>query len=72
MVETAVKSLVGLFVTFSVAAFSLVLAFPVMWCWNCAMPYIFHLPIINWIVSFSLCILATTFFKSSLITLDKK
>ena len=46
-----------------VIALGLVMAFPVKWCWNVTMPYIFSLPAISWGQAWCLSFLATVFFK---------
>jgi hypothetical protein len=44
---------------------SVVLAFPVKWCWNTTMPGIFHLKEIGVLEAWCLCFLATSFFRAS-------
>lgn len=44
---------------------SLLLAFPVMWCWNYVMPYLFGLPILNWGRAWCLTFLCGILLKSS-------
>lgn len=46
------------------AAFGLLIAFPVMWCWNATMPYIFSLPAITWGKAWCLMFLANILLKS--------
>lgn len=47
---------IGLVIVLSitVAALSLVMAFPFMWAWNYAMTSVFGLPEIGWLTSFCL------------------
>lgn len=52
-------------VVFTVIFLSLILAFPVKWCWNVVMPYLFELKEISWGQAWCLSFLASTFFKSS-------
>ena len=47
-----------------VAALSLLLAFPVKWCWNYAVVSTFGLPVLTWGKAWCLSFLAGTFFKS--------
>ena len=44
--------------------FGLLMAFPIMWCWNYTMVDIFKLPVINWGQSYCLYILSNWFIKS--------
>jgi hypothetical protein len=61
---------VGIFIVIAtialVACFGLILAFPIMWCWNYTMPAIFHLPTITWGQSWCLNFLAGCLIKSTL------
>jgi hypothetical protein len=50
---------------------SLILAFPVKWCWNVVMPYLFELKEIGWGQAWCLSFLASAFFKSSNINSGK-
>jgi hypothetical protein len=47
------------------AGISLLMAWPVMWCWNYAVATTFALPKISWGVAWCLMFLATTFLKSN-------
>ena len=44
----------------------LLLAFPVMWCWNYVMPYLFNLKEITWGMAWCLNFLSTCLIKSTL------
>lgn len=48
-----------------VAAFGLLLAFPIMWCWNHAVTAIWHLPAITWGQAWCLNFLCGVLIKSS-------
>lgn len=50
---------------FLIVGFSLVMAFPTMWCWNYVMPYLFGLKVITFWHALSLNILAGMLIKSS-------
>jgi hypothetical protein len=69
--ETVTKFFTGIFIVIFAAAWSLLWAFPIMWCWNYTMPFIFHLPVITWGMSFCLCLLSSSLIRSSLISLGK-
>ena len=44
--------------------FGLLLAFPVMWCWNYAVVYVWHLPVITWGHAWCLLWVANVLIKS--------
>jgi hypothetical protein len=44
----------------------LLMAFPVMWCWNYVIVHIWHLPTITWGHAWCLCFLSSTLIKSTL------
>jgi hypothetical protein len=50
------------------AGLGLLLAFPVMWCWNYAVVAIWGLPVITWGKAWCLCFLSSCLIKSSLTT----
>lgn len=52
--------LIGVF-----AIFGLLLAFPIMWCWNYTMPYLFNLNEITWGQAWCLLFLAACLIKST-------
>jgi hypothetical protein len=52
-------------------SFGLLLAFPVKWCWNATMPYLFALKEITWGQAWCLDFLAAMLIKSSLSTTTK-
>lgn len=43
----------------------LLMAYPVKWCWNYTMPYLFHLPEIGALQGFCLNLLGTRLFKAT-------
>ncbi len=45
---------------------SIVLTFPIMWCWNAVVPFIWQLPEITWGKAWCLALLANVFFKSNI------
>lgn len=49
------------------AAIGLLLAFPIMWCWNYTLPVLFGIKTITWGQAWCLNFLASSFIKSSLI-----
>ena len=54
-----------LIVFFFLAGISLLVAFPVKWCWNYAVVPTFGLPLINWGKAWCLMFLALVLIKSS-------
>jgi len=61
---TAVFLVVGMIVVF--AGIGLLLAFPIMWCWNYAVVAIWGVPAITWGQAWCLNFLAGCFIKSTL------
>jgi len=47
-----------------ICGISILLAFPVMWCWNFVMPYLFGLKVLTWGKAWCLLFLSGMFFKS--------
>jgi len=64
--------LMGTCVLIVAMGFGLLWAFPVKWCWNATMPYLFAFPVITWGKAWCLTFLSVMFFKSSLIERVKK
>lgn len=60
--------LLGLGVIVVVALISLAIAWPVMWCWNYAVVYVWGLPKITWGMAWCLTFLSNMFLKSTLST----
>jgi len=52
-------------ITVFTAGMSLLLGFPTKWMWNWVMPYVFHLPPIDFWQGFALNYLGNVLFKSS-------
>ena len=50
-----------------IAGLGLLLAFPIMWCWNYAIVAIWHLPTITWGQAWCLNFLAGCFIKPTLV-----
>jgi len=50
------------------AVLGLLLAFPIMWCWNFVMPYLFGWPILTWGKAWCLMFLANMLIKSTFST----
>jgi hypothetical protein len=48
------------------AGIGLLMAFPVMWCWNYSVVYVWHLPVITWGHAWCLSFLASIFIKNTL------
>ena len=48
------------------AGVGLLLAFPIKWCWNTTMPYLFSLPVITWGKAWCLSFLSSCLIKSTL------
>jgi len=71
MSETTSKiilgTLLGVFVIIFLGIFGLLLAFPIMWCWNYVMPHIWGLPQLSWGQAWCLHFLAGMLVKSTLI-----
>lgn len=51
--------------------FDLLWAFPVMWCWNYVMPYLFELPKLNWSMSFCFLFVLTSLWKVSVVGYER-
>jgi hypothetical protein len=47
------------------AGLGLLIAFPLKWCWNYAMPHIFHLPAITWGQAWCLYFVCNCLIKTS-------
>lgn len=58
-------------VTFFLFGFALILAFPVMWCWNYVIPVITDLPRINYMQALTLYLLCGFLFKQTK-TIERK
>lgn len=56
------------FLVLIIAGTSLIIAFPVQWCWNYAVVSIFGLPAITWGKAWCLLFLANMLIKSSIST----
>ena len=61
----AVKILVAVGTLVLVFVLGPLMAFPIKWCWNYTMPYIFGLKTITWAHAFCLYLLATMLIKAS-------
>lgn len=67
--DDSIKSILfSIGVIVGVAVFGLLFAFPIKWCWNCVMPYLFNLKEITlghaWCLSFlSGCLIKSTLYK---------
>ena len=48
-----------------IAVLSILVAFPVKWCWNYVMPYLFGLPVLNWGRAWCITFLCGVLLKSS-------
>ena len=48
-----------------VSLLSIAVAFPIKWCWNYVVVFIWDLPAITWDHAWCLCFLASPFFKST-------
>lgn len=76
MNDVFAKGLAALFMLLGVLAFlgsfGLLLAFPIKWCWNYTMPYLFSLKTITWGQAWCLSFLASMLIKSSLTTSSKE
>jgi hypothetical protein len=67
--ETLIKSIVYVVLVVSITLFfAIVLAFPVKWCWNYVMPYLFNFKEIDAWQAWCLLFLSGMLFKSSLNT----
>jgi len=55
---------IGFIAIVALGGISLLLAFPLKWCWNYTMPEIFSLPTITWGKAWCLSMLATFLIKS--------
>ena len=53
------------------AIFGLLMAFPIMWCWNYAIVHIWQLPTLTWGYAWCLNFLAGMLVKSALIDMKK-
>ena len=66
----AILAVIGAIVL--VASVSLLLAFPVMWCWNYAVVAVFGLPKITWGMAWCLMFITNIFFSKSTVTNNNK
>lgn len=64
MIKPATIVTLGVVFFFTIVGLSLLLVFPVKWCWNSVMPYLFDLPTITWGKAWCLTFLASVFFKN--------
>jgi hypothetical protein len=71
MEDSFIKWLSWVFFIVISAVFGLLLAFPVMWCWNYTLPAIFHLTTITWGQAWCLQFLAGMFIKSALVDIKR-
>lgn len=53
------------------AGVGLLMAFPIMWCWNYVIPYLFALPTLTWGKAWCLGFLANVLVRSTLTTTKK-
>jgi hypothetical protein len=72
MEKIATDLFIGVFIVIFSAAFGLLLAFPIMWCWNYAVTAIWGLPLITWGQAWCLNFLTGTLIKSTLTYTGKK
>jgi hypothetical protein len=63
-VVVAVLAVIGLVVT--IAGVGLLMAFPIMWCWNYTLPVLFGIKCITWGQAWCLHFLAGMLIKSTL------
>ena len=61
------KLLIALILLVVTSVLGLLLAFPVMWCWNFAVVSTFGLPVITWGKAWCLVFLSNMLIKSTLI-----
>jgi len=70
--EVVMKIILGIILALgviaAVAVVSLLMAFPIMWCWNYAVVAVWGLPKITWGMAWCLSFLSGTLIKSSLST----
>lgn len=59
----SVFAVIGIFAF--AAIFGLILAFPIKWCWNYTMPFLFGLKVISWGQAWCLNFLAGCLIKAS-------
>jgi hypothetical protein len=67
MEDTFIKVFIAAGVVIFAAILALLFAFPLMWCWNYVMPYLFQLPELNWGRAWCLLFLSNFLIKSTLI-----
>jgi hypothetical protein len=69
--ELFVKGIKNSFLLFFLVLISfgldMILAFPIKWCWNYVMPYLFNLPVIGWLHAFCLLAVLTSLWKITLV-----
>lgn len=72
-IVAAICAAIGVLVTALLvgAALSLLMAFPIKWCWNYT-AWVFHAPLIEWGHAWCLSFLAGQFFRRSTATPSKK
>ena len=55
--------ILGIIIVFCV---SLLMAFPLQWCWNYVMPYLFDLKSISWLHAWCMGIITTLLFRNNI------
>lgn len=56
------RNVIGVII--AMVIFGVVMAFPVMWCWNALIPYLFGLPTLTWFRAWCLYLLCAFLFKT--------
>lgn len=71
MEDFAIKLLAWFFLIVTTAVMGLLLAFPVMWCWNYTVVAVWHLPCITWGEAWCLNFLSSMLIKSALVDIKR-
>lgn len=66
MNDETIKTIYNILIMLAGAVIGLVLSFPIKWCWNYAVVYVFNLPVIEWGHAWCLWFLSSIFIKSYL------
>jgi len=66
------RFLAGVGVMAMMAAFGLLMAFPIMWCWNFAVVHVWGLPTLTWGQAWCMSFLSQCFIKPSITEQKRK
>jgi len=67
MNDSAIKAISSILILVIVTIIGLLIAFPIKWCWNYAVVYVWDLPVITWGQAYCMYLLTNLMIKSYLI-----